>query len=178
MFSSLYNFLVYAAPFSYLLLFTLFLNPPSLNSIAYRRVVRVFQYEVSDDLSGRSFPFSFFSYHYFHHALWVACLHALLKPTIWARYAQFHLLTLLQCSSLKLRSTSWLVCILFSSLTTLSTVLKEWLLGKKNYFTKFRGGNFKTRTLHLKHCNFFLSWICYFIRNRFKVKCSFQPCAL
>ena len=73
-----------------LFLFTLFLYPP-LNSIAYRRVVRVFQYEVSDDLSGRSFPFSFFSYHYFHHTLWVACLHALLKPTIWARCAQFHL---------------------------------------------------------------------------------------
>lgn len=30
--------------------------PPSLNSIAYRRVIRVYQYEVDDDLSGRSFP--------------------------------------------------------------------------------------------------------------------------
>lgn len=28
----------------------------SLNSIAYRRVIRVYQYEVDDDLSGRSFP--------------------------------------------------------------------------------------------------------------------------
>lgn len=31
--------------------------PPSLNSIAYRRVIRVYQYEVDDDLSGRSSPF-------------------------------------------------------------------------------------------------------------------------
>lgn len=44
--------------------FTLFFHsplhlppPPSLNSIAYRRVIRVYQYEVDDDLSGRSSPF-------------------------------------------------------------------------------------------------------------------------
>lgn len=38
--------------------FPLHLPPPSsLNSIAYRRVIRVYQYEVDDDLSGRSSPF-------------------------------------------------------------------------------------------------------------------------
>lgn len=34
----------------------------SLNSIAYRRVIRVYQYEVGDDLSGRFF-FLFFLSH-------------------------------------------------------------------------------------------------------------------
>lgn len=31
----------------------------SLTSIAYRRVIRVYQYEVGDDLSGRFFPLIF-----------------------------------------------------------------------------------------------------------------------
>lgn len=68
---SLYIYLAYFTvcfenifPDVFLCFFTLFFHslfishlPPSLNSIAYRRVIRVYQYEVDDDLSGRSSPF-------------------------------------------------------------------------------------------------------------------------
>lgn len=59
--------------------------PPFLNSIAYRRVIRVYQYEVDDDLSGRSFPiFSFWlaSYSPPSHLLGFFLMHLSLIPTI------------------------------------------------------------------------------------------------
>lgn len=40
-----------------------------LTSIAYRRVIRVYQYEVGDDLSGRFFPLYFLTSLWFSNAL-------------------------------------------------------------------------------------------------------------
>lgn len=39
----------------FLVCWLIVLPPLSLNSIAYRRVIYVYQYQVADDLSGRSF---------------------------------------------------------------------------------------------------------------------------
>lgn len=56
-------------PLFFLLPFWNLLGFFSLTSIAYRRVIRVYQYEVGDDLSGRFFPLYFLTSLWFSNAL-------------------------------------------------------------------------------------------------------------